>query len=416
MPAFSSLSQTATGQNWINQFGISDQPAAAAMLDSMLLLNEEQVVTSIRTALDRVARGPRHHGKRIALYAEREFQEAAMFPSKFEPDRDGKLRLRAFGRNGPAAVKPVRGRSRVGSEGLLAFVASQQKDAWPKIYMNHPGPDRLRGKTAPAGEIVILTDFIGSGKRIRSMLDKFWVVPTVRSWVSRNLIKFRVIAAATTNSGLLKVRSHRLRPQIIHEWIAPTVSWETSSIWLFEWTKLIESYGPPSGRGTGRYGYGDQAALIAFSYRIPNNTPALIHKSQGGWHALYEGPAPPDLHALFGVKDVSQIIDTAAAENGIALTSTLTEDERRMALTLGLLRGRWQSGSETALASRTGLPLPVVMDTLREALKKQLITPEARLTDEGYAFLRQSGSQERGKPIIATHAKPYYPENLRVPR
>ncbi|WP_287181033.1 hypothetical protein [Mesorhizobium sp.] len=84
------------------------------------------------------------------------------------------MRKRAIGRSGPPAVKPVRGLARVGSEGLLAFVASQQKEAWPDIFMNHPGPDSLRAKSAPAGEVVIITDFIGSGNRIRSMLDKFW--------------------------------------------------------------------------------------------------------------------------------------------------------------------------------------------------------------------------------------------------
>lgn len=386
------------------------------MLDAMLLLNEEQVSTAIRGALDKIAGGIRHRGRRIALYAEREFQESAIFSSVLLPDRHGRLRRRAAGRSGPPAVKPVRGRARVGSEGLVAFLASQQKEAWPKIFMNHPGPDLLRGKTAPAGEIIVLTDFIGSGSRIRSMLDKFWAVPTVRSWVSRKLVKFRVVAAAATNSGLTKVRSHRLRPEVISEWIAPVVNWSTSFSWYFHWRQLMDGYGPLAGRGSGRYGFGDEAALIAFSYRIPNNTPAIIHQSENGWRALYDGPVPPALYSLFGVRSMSQIIEDAATENGIALPSSLTEEERKMVVVLSLLRGRWHRGSETALAARSGMAIPPLMDMLREALAKNLITDTGRLTDKGYAFLEAGGVRERKAPIIATAPEPYYPEALRVPR
>lgn len=146
--------------------------------------------------------------------------------------------------------------------------------------MNHPGPDRLRAKSASAGEIIVVTDFIGSESRVRSLPDKFWAVPTIRSWVSRKLVKFRVVTAAATNSGLTKVRSHWLHPEVISEWIAPVVNWRASGSWYLPWRRLIENYGPEAGRGSGRYGFGDEAALIAFSYRISNNTPAIIHQSE----------------------------------------------------------------------------------------------------------------------------------------
>jgi hypothetical protein len=386
------------------------------MLDALLLLNEEQVSTAIRGALDKIAKGARHRSKRIALYAEREFQQSAIFSSERLPDRHGRLRWRAIGRSGPPAVNPVRGRSRVGSEGLVAFLASQQKDAWPKIFVNHPGPDRLRAKSAPAGEIIVVTDFIGSGSRIRSLLDKFWAVPTVRSWVSRKLVKFRVVAAAATNSGLTKVRSHRLHPEVISEWIAPVVNRSASASWYLPWCRLMENYGPAAGRGSGRYGFGDEAALIAFSYRIPNNTPAIIHQSEGGWRALYDGPVPPALHALFGVRSMAKIVADAATDNGIPLPPSLTEEERKMVVVLSVLRGRWHRGSETALAARTGMAVPLLMDILCEALAKGLITNTGRLTDRGYAFLEAGGVYERKTPIIATVQKPYYPEALRIPR
>jgi len=384
------------------------------MLDAMLLLNQEQVDTSIRTALDRIAKGARHRGKRVALYAEREFQEAAIFSSELQQRPDGKIRRRATGYRGPPAVKPIRGRSRVGSEGPLAFLVSQQVAAWPKIFLNHPGPDRIRGRTTPVGEIIIVTDFIGSGQRIRSMLDKFQAVPTVRSWVSQNLVKFRVVAAAATRGGLIHVRRHRLRPEVIVEWIAPTVSYETSASWV-QWLRLMESYGPEAGRGAGRFGYGRQAALIAFSYRIPNNTPAIIHQSENGWRALFDGPVPVEFLTLFGVKPTGQIIDAAAAEAGIKMGDGLTEEDRKAILVLSLLRGRWHYGAETALSARTGFPVPALMDILREALRNGYLRNDGRITDFGYAFLKAGKALERERPTIATNENPYYPEALRIP-
>ena len=42
------LSQTATGAAWLDQFGFDNRNTAASLLDAMLLLNEEQVGASIR--------------------------------------------------------------------------------------------------------------------------------------------------------------------------------------------------------------------------------------------------------------------------------------------------------------------------------------------------------------------------------
>jgi hypothetical protein len=63
------LSATVTGQKWVLQFAERDRSSATAMLDALLLLNEEEVAASIRGLLQDLAAkrsGPR---KRIGLYA-----------------------------------------------------------------------------------------------------------------------------------------------------------------------------------------------------------------------------------------------------------------------------------------------------------------------------------------------------------
>src|SRR5690348_2604407 len=103
------LSQFPTAGAWLDQFRVGDQKAAAAFLDAILLLNEEQVSNAIRTQLDDLCKRRKGKHRRIALYAEREFETAAIFKSVPTPDKTGRLRMRAIGRKGPEPVRPIRG-------------------------------------------------------------------------------------------------------------------------------------------------------------------------------------------------------------------------------------------------------------------------------------------------------------------
>lgn len=386
------------------------------MLDAMLLLNEEQVSASLRSQLYRLADGRHGKRRRIALYAEREFGRTSAFKVRLVPDVSGRIRRRAVGRKGPAPVKPVRGSGRVGSEGLIAFVISQAKETRPDAFINHPGPDLIRGKSRPAGGISVVTDFIGSGSRVRKMLDAFWAVPSVRSWVSRGWIDFKVIAAAATAAGATNVRRHRVRPEVLFQHVAPTIASHPDCQRSGEWLKLIERYGPDAGRGASRYGFGDSASLIAFNYRLPNNTPALVHRSVSRWRALYDGAAPDDLRPAFGLRAPEEMISRAADSTGVDISTDLPTEDAALVLILSLLQGRWRPGMEVALAERTGLLVPDILDILAKARKAGLVTPSGRLTDGGQAMLAAGRRSERKRPQVATNPEPYYPLALRTPR
>jgi hypothetical protein len=411
------LSSYPTAQAWLAQFtrSAADRAAAEAMLDAMMLLNEEQVSAAIRAQLYRFADGRRGKHRRAALYAEREFTEKAFFQSERTLDARGRAHYRAVGRIGPPAVKPVRGGTRVGSEGFIASIISTVVETRPDIFMNNPGPDRVRGKTAPAGALVIVTDFIGSGRRVRGILDAMWAVPTVKSWRSQGHIDVHVVAAAATASGMASLRRHRLRPSVMAEHIAPTLAgtgWRQE----WEWYDLVKDYGPDAGRGASRFGFGNSGALIAFNYRLPNNTPAILHKTEGEWRALYDGAAPNDLRPAFGLRSEAQTVAAAAAATGIALAPALSPADATTVLLLSLMRGRWRRGKEVALAERTGLPAPTVMEVLRRAVTDGLLRSDGRLTDAGYATVEAGRSTERRRPTIPTEAEPYYPKQLRAPR
>lgn len=80
------LSVYPTSASWLSQFPATHQPAAAAMLDAMLLLNAEQVSAALRSQLYSLANARTGRRRRIALYAEREYGAGEPFDVQLVTD------------------------------------------------------------------------------------------------------------------------------------------------------------------------------------------------------------------------------------------------------------------------------------------------------------------------------------------
>jgi hypothetical protein len=224
------------------------------------------------------------------------------------------------------------------------------------------------------------------------------------------------VAAAGTSEGIESVAAHRLEPRLLVEHVAPTL-WNTGdSEMRTRWQELIGVYGPENVSDAEREGFGASGALIAFNYRVPNNTPALLHESGRAWRALYNGPAPEDLRFAFGLEEPTQRVERAAATIGVELAARLSVPDAQAVLVLSTIRGRWREGANTALAEMTGLTLPELIIIRRRAIKTGLLSFDGRLTDIGQATLQAGIQSERKRPDIPTAAEPYYPKSLRVPR
>jgi len=322
--------------------------------------------------------------------------------------------MRAIGDAGPPAVKPVRGRSRVGSEGWIAFIVSQAVEASPKVYLNHPGPDRIRRHRVSL--IVIVTDFIGSGTRVRAMIDKFLKVPSVRAWRSNGWVRFAVVAAAGTANGIRAVQSHRAAPFVSVSYVVPTLNGFPDPEAVDKWRWLMSHYGPRTARGAGPEGFDGGGALVAFSYRTPNNTPLLLHQGAPGWTPLFRGPPAEDMRAAFGLASLHARVGRAASVSAAPLADDLTPEEGRMVVTLRAIRGRWREGQEVEFAERTGLTVLEVLDAKDLARAGGLLTEQGRLTDEGQKLAHAGMARNQRRPDIPTRPEMYYPQALRTPR
>ena len=411
------LSRSETGKAWLAQFSSADDAKAASeLLDALLLLNDTEIADAIRDGIDALVVEWEGRGRHLALYAEREFDSGTAFESEDIADAKGRLRRRAVSYCGP--VKPTRGKMRVGSEGTVAHLISQLVEKWPRLLKNHPGPKGIRAKSSPVGAIVIVADLIGSGTRVDKMLDKFWRVPSVKSWVSGKRIKFIVVAAAGTQEGIDTVQSHRLQPTVIAEHVVPTIGlWKDQKL-ADEWRRLIAGYGPNSGRGgVAREGYGDSAALVALSSRIPNNTPAILRKSDGSkWKALYDGAAPADLRPHFRMLEDTERAKAAAEAIGIDLAEDLNAGDAKLVVLLSLPPKLLRRQDIIALAATTTMSRSEIEQMVKRAVETGLLTSQGRLTEAGQEILKANRRGDRRRSIIATNTEPYYPQTLRIPR
>ena len=248
------------------------------------------------------------------------------------------------------------------------------------------------------------------------MLDKFMRVPSVRAWRSNKWIDFAVVAAAATSHGYDAVRRHRAKPALFVSHMVPSLKTYPNQAVARGWAGLTVHYGPRGARGSGPLGYKDGGALVAFSYRTPNNTPLLLHEKSKGWAPLFEGPISDDMAPAFGLQPMGPRVAAAVEASGDPLADDLLAEEARTILVLRAIRGRWRPGQEVAFAERTGLGVPEVLDAKGHAETRGLLTAEGRLTDAGQRLVHSGLKKERRTPEISTRPEPYYPQALRAPR
>ncbi|QQM32354.1 hypothetical protein JET14_09565 [Martelella lutilitoris] len=403
----------------MSNFDTADRVAARSLLDSLLLLNRDEVSELIQEQLLTLASERSGKRKSVALYAEREFQEKQLFTTEQIKLPNGLTRERAIGKKGPPSVQPIRGGRRVGSEGLISSLISQAVKKHSGIFINTPGPDRFRSKHNPISTIAIVTDFIGSGNRVLSMLDKLWNLRTIRSWHSTKLIDFVVIAAAATSDGAAVVGSHITHPDVRVGRTVPTLSSSKFDRHCSDWEELLGKFAEDHPDDEYVWGYEHSAAMVLFNYGIPNNAPSILWKAIGAIKPLYIGNAPAELSPLFWSGSKREQVERAAQERGHELDSTIDVKEQMILLVLQELRGRFTHKKQLdkkvrELSERLSLPANDIVEALSVAYLKNLIEANGRLTDKGYDELRaQSISRERDI-VVPTTKKPYYPIALRA--
>lgn len=412
---------------WIGQFDPADQPIAIALLRAMTLVSRDAFADRLRTLiLRRLNAG----NKPIGLYVERELPQELPHrpgvPFRLFEQTDTKVK-RAYGPGLPP-VEPTRAYDAdVGSEGLIAQLVSELCREHPKRLYNHPGPDKIRNHRIR--RFVLVTDFIGSGKRARTYIEAAWRVRSVKSWWSARATKglaFEVVAYAAVQTGRTKVENHPSRPEVHVVVGCPTVENKFGLDLRQRVRSLCLCYSPVKGNSLSALGFGNAGALIAFAHGIPNNAPLILHKrgKKKKWAPLFPARVTSATRSAFAT--ANNDIETVRArliqmrQTRLAAAEGLSQCKphvRGMLLVMAALNRPMQS-VET-ISRKSGLTIIEVEQHLALALSHGWIDGQHRLTPAGQGeleHLRRDGS--RTAQIKSLPSEPetfYYPTSLRVP-
>ena len=399
---------------WLGQFDSDDQAAAVSLLRAMTLVSRDAFAEGLRTLLlTRLAKGKGP----VGVYVEREVRQRYGVPFRLFKETNTKVR-RAYG-VGPPPVQPTKAYDAdVGSEGLVAHLVSEICRSHPRTIFNHPGPDAIRKKRIR--RFILVTDFIGSGKRATAYLQAAWRVRSVRSWWSRQNTKglsFEVIAYAATRSGRAAVEGHHSRPSVFVVAGCRTLDTVPSG---GEIRKLCIKYSPVLSKVMPPTGYANGGALIAFAHGVPNNAPLILHKGGNGWVPLFPARVTSATRATFSAGPDSEAIRARLVEMRQARLAEAGRvagakpHAQNMLMVLAALSHPPREAE--AISRKSGLTVLEVEIALNAAWKNGWVDSHYRLTDLGQAQLRQARGVPPNNPLHAEVPTFYYPSSLRAPR
>jgi hypothetical protein len=416
-----SLSQTDFARDWLAQFSGAERPVAAHLADAVMLVSHDALYRGLRLLLDETAttREDGDQDRPIALYAERAVETRAAEDGDYGfvrhevlPFFPGTEEGRATGAGMPPIIVDPNDQE-VGSEGAIANFITGYERLHRNRVLSHPGPDALR--TRRVSHIVIVTDFIGSGKRVWEMLEAFWRVATIRSWHSYGLVHFAVVAYSGTEDGLMLVRSHRSGPNVRVVHACPTIFTAFNSAERDAVAALCRAH-PHKSRYP--FGFGWAGALIAFSHGTPNNAPPILHSARKGWVPLFRNRSALGADMHFPAANTDALADRARAMLQIrAAERFLADPTRRRWVETMLVLTALKDGSRTAASAsaRTQLPLADVEQILVFTRVAHWTSPRNALTVLGQRELRRLQSRRARTVVLPTQDLPYYyPSQLRA--
>ncbi|MAP94322.1 MAG: hypothetical protein CMK07_05165 [Ponticaulis sp.] len=399
------LSETEFAEKWLDNFEVVDRPTAKLLLDNLFLVSASDFQMGLNELLERLLKDNQENLP-VSLYAEREPPRGPFF--------EGSAQGRAKG-PGPAALPYGTKDKMVGSEGPIANLIKGFCNKHASTVFSHSGPDQLRSKKVR--RVVLVTDLIGSGKRIFELLDSFSSVATLRSWRSYGLIKFSVVAYCYTVAGRAKVESHPWCDDILVRHAVPTLNNCFRGAERASMISLCKRYDPAK-HSRLPLGFLDTGALIAFSHGVPNNAPSILHWQSDDWNALF-----PRRSASGSVVDQFRTPEDEVRRRCVDMlkVETLRSElrlfhgsrGRQVALVLAALRSGRRSESDVSALTR--MPVEVTREILSLLIDVGWATEKCSLTELGRRELRRVSRFQYVHGRIEFPVDEYYfPNQLRA--
>ncbi|MBB6247734.1 hypothetical protein HDE80_002791 [Rhodanobacter sp. A1T4] len=398
---------------WISDFPVPEQPVARRLLSGMLIVSSDELKKGLSSHA-RTLIG--EHGARVGFYVEREIRKRLGVPNRLFSEPRWGVR-RATGSN-PLVISPLRRyKQEIGSEGIVAQLVTEWHRRFRNKALVQPSPDQIRKNKVR--DLVIVTDFIGSGDRILSYLESMWRVRSIRSWHSLGLVRMHVFAYAATPMGLTRVEAHPCGPMVHLVSGCPTVATCFNGRSFRELVKFCWKRGQPRNSVEDAMGYGGVGSLIAFAHGCPNTSPLVLYRA--GSSPLF--PARVNSIAGFGDEAVLRLSSarqkfTSIERVQIARGEWIDRaDEQALKRMLVLSAVRVSARTADSLSARTGLPTQEVAGILSQLRENSWVSVTGKITPEGIREMKRASRRVKLPYAIPQDRDVfYYPQGLRAPR
>jgi hypothetical protein len=269
------LSNIPATQDWLSQFLPQDQLVACNLLDELIYIPTDHVVSDLKGAVELILE---------------QYESAAIYPIRelFSEDE-------SYFSLTDATVPPTmqHGQAVQGSEAFVSnLITRLNRSSKAKVILEGVGIGKYKIQASPSistirdkkiKTLILIDDLIGSGDRTRDFLEAVYKHPSIRSWVSGKYLKIIVVAFMATNQGQKCVekwckKEIKATLLVINE--CPTFHNLPNTEAIFD---LCIRYANNKERIP--LGYDNTAVRVIFGHSAPNNIPAILHRKVDNYKA-----------------------------------------------------------------------------------------------------------------------------------
>ena len=290
-----------------------------------------------------------------------------------------------------------------------------------RAFMDRPGVLEPQAtlkelESARVRTVLLVTDFIGTGKQVLDYIDMLRRSGTIKSWQSFGWVKFVVVAYATSATAEQRLLDSGHVSDVQFVTTEPTLStlpWPVAK--AAQAIALCRRYPP----GRGGLGYKSHGGLFIIQESVPNTIPEMFTDDSVGWTPLLGSRRmPPDLREEVRsvhsptvrfeqvAKDFSQV---RLAE---AMDRQMRYENKQVLTLIALCINR--NGSIARVESALGVNRAEAERLVAYCIKSGWLDDSLRSTALG-RFELEAGKRKprRVKPISPPESDPYYPLSLR---
>ncbi|MEO8008980.1 MAG: hypothetical protein ABI728_10750, partial [Betaproteobacteria bacterium] len=373
---------------WLQQFEKKDHQTARMLLKAFKFVTGPEFSSDLTHLLK--SKIPR--SETAALFVERELRSVRgghpirMYKEeKLSLGRGIPKRHRATGAALPVVSSPRNDRQDIGSEGIVATLVSGLARSHQRRFVIHPSAEEFR--RIKVRHIVVVTDLVGSGRRVSRFLSSLWRVRSVRRWASSRLVKFWVLAFSATDAGKAVLKKHPTHPKLEIVCICPTVRGIHPNDTQEKIRNLCEQ---SASEEVMPLGFQDTGALIAFAHGCPNNAPVIFHKSftiKGRtWKPLFPARVAHDTAVAAADSEIDPLIlalETLGIKSFAHKSAFKRSRKSQKHLVILLAAVRKGHRHMESLSTATGLSLWAIAEAERTAQQQGLLDNNRRLTEPG---------------------------------